>query len=127
LYIVHGLQESQALDRSFAELELFTENKSDAVWRFVRNLHHRPYETTLETFSKLTDYLCKYLRFYCPKLQELNIMLLEEHIGLGPRGALWIPNDFTTGEALGEGDCFFFNTLAQVMNQLFNYCGPVNH
>lgn len=57
LYIVHGLQESQALDRSFAELELFTENKSDAVWRFVRNLHHRPYETTLETFSKLTDYL----------------------------------------------------------------------
>ncbi|GFG36266.1 hypothetical protein Cfor_08876, partial [Coptotermes formosanus] len=57
LYLVADQPESQALDRSFAELDLFPENTSDVVWRFVRNLHHRPYETTLETFSKLTDYL----------------------------------------------------------------------
>ncbi|PNF38393.1 TBC1 domain family member 15 [Cryptotermes secundus] len=54
LYIVPDEPESQ-LDRSFAELELFTENTTDVVWKFVRNLHHRPYETTLETFAKLTD------------------------------------------------------------------------
>jgi hypothetical protein len=59
LYIVPDHSESQ-LDRSFAELELFTENTTDVVWKFVRNLHHRPYETTLETFAKLTDIWCKY-------------------------------------------------------------------
>lgn len=74
LFIVLDQPESQVLDRSFAELELFPENTSDFVWRFVKNLHHRPYETTLETFSKLTDYLCKYLRLYGQKLKELNIM-----------------------------------------------------
>ncbi|XP_069675162.1 TBC1 domain family member 15 isoform X2 [Periplaneta americana] len=55
MYIVLDQPESQVLDRSFAELDLFTENTSDVVWKFVRNLHHRPYETTLEAFSKLTD------------------------------------------------------------------------
>ncbi|XP_063241502.1 TBC1 domain family member 15 [Bacillus rossius redtenbacheri] len=55
LYIVLDQPESRVLDRSFAELDLFTENTSDVVWKFVRNLHHRPYETTLEAFSKLTD------------------------------------------------------------------------
>lgn len=70
LFIVPDQLESQVLNRSFAELELFQENTSDVVWRFMRNLQHRPYETTLETFSKL----CKYLRLYCQKLKELNIM-----------------------------------------------------
>ncbi|PSN55056.1 hypothetical protein C0J52_04140 [Blattella germanica] len=55
LYVVLDQPESQVLDRSFAELDLFTENTSDVVWKFVRNLHSRPYETTLEAFSKLTD------------------------------------------------------------------------
>lgn len=47
--------DSQPLTKSFAELDLFPDNPSDAVWKFVSNLKHRPYETTLETFSKLTD------------------------------------------------------------------------
>jgi hypothetical protein len=59
LYIVPDQSETQ-LNRSFAELELFTENTTDVVWKFVRNLQHRPYETTLQTFAKLTDTWCKY-------------------------------------------------------------------
>jgi len=38
---------------------------------------------------------------------------------------LWIPNDFTTEEALGEGDSFF-DTLAQGLNWLSISGGPVN-
>ncbi|XP_076628663.1 TBC1 domain family member 15/17 [Colletes latitarsis] len=41
--------------KSFAELDLFPENTSDYVWKFVKNLQNRPYETTLEAFSKLAD------------------------------------------------------------------------
>ncbi|XP_075224634.1 TBC1 domain family member 15/17 [Lycorma delicatula] len=56
LYLVTGdRNESQPLTHSFAELNLFSDNSTDAVWRFVSNLKHRPYETTLQTFSKLTD------------------------------------------------------------------------
>lgn len=43
------------LNESFAELNLFQENTSDYVWKFVKNLQNRPYETTLEAFSKLAD------------------------------------------------------------------------
>ncbi|XP_015608972.1 TBC1 domain family member 15 [Cephus cinctus] len=43
------------LENSFSHLDLFQENTSDYVWKFVRNLHNRPYETTLEAFSKLAD------------------------------------------------------------------------
>ncbi|XP_034937097.1 TBC1 domain family member 15 [Chelonus insularis] len=46
---------SAAMNKSFAELDLFQENTSDYVWKFVKNLHNRPYETTLEAFSKLAD------------------------------------------------------------------------
>ncbi|XP_017798163.1 PREDICTED: TBC1 domain family member 15 [Habropoda laboriosa] len=54
LYIVMDEVQS-VLTRSFAELDLFQENTSDYVWKFVKNLHNRPYETTLEAFSKLAD------------------------------------------------------------------------
>ncbi|XP_047530013.1 TBC1 domain family member 15 isoform X2 [Vanessa atalanta] len=47
--------ESQVLNRSFAELDIFTENTTDVVWNLVSNFKQRPYETTLEAFSKLTD------------------------------------------------------------------------
>lgn len=43
------------LNKSFAELDLFQENTSDYVWKFMKNFHNRPYETTLEAFSKLAD------------------------------------------------------------------------
>lgn len=47
--------ESQVLNRSFAELDIFTENTTDVVWNFVSNFKQRPYATTLEAFSKLND------------------------------------------------------------------------
>lgn len=59
LYIVVDEVQS-VLSKSFAELDLFQENTSDYVWKFVKNLHNRPYETTLEAFSKLADIWCKY-------------------------------------------------------------------
>jgi hypothetical protein len=37
-----------------------------------------------------------------------------KHTDLSTEGAVWIPNGFTTGEALGNEDCFF-DTLAQEM------------
>ncbi|XP_066599732.1 TBC1 domain family member 15 isoform X2 [Prorops nasuta] len=54
LYLVMN-EVSHALNKSFAELDLFQENTSDYVWKFMKNLHNRPYETTLEAFSKLAD------------------------------------------------------------------------
>lgn len=60
LYIVlEEKNELQSLNHSFAELDLFPEAPTDVVWKFVSNLKHRPYETTMETFSKLTDVFCK--------------------------------------------------------------------
>jgi len=53
LYLV--LDEETVLKKSFAELDIFQENTSDYVWKFVKNLHNRPYETTMEAFSKLAD------------------------------------------------------------------------
>ncbi|KAF5270074.1 hypothetical protein FQA39_LY08486 [Lamprigera yunnana] len=47
--------ERRQLDRSFAELNLFSEQSTDYVWKFVKNFHNRPYETTMEAFSKITD------------------------------------------------------------------------
>ena len=54
LYFVFD-EVSANLNKSFAELDLFQENTSDYVWKFVRNLHNHPYETTMEAFSKLAD------------------------------------------------------------------------
>ncbi|XP_046739904.1 TBC1 domain family member 15 isoform X2 [Diprion similis] len=56
MYIVMDAEDS-VLEKSFAELDLFQENASDYVWKFVKNLHDRPYETTMEACSKLTDIL----------------------------------------------------------------------
>lgn len=47
--------ESQVLNKSFAELDIFTENTTDVVWNFVSNFKQRPYATALEAFSKLND------------------------------------------------------------------------
>ncbi|XP_054263232.1 TBC1 domain family member 15-like isoform X2 [Macrosteles quadrilineatus] len=56
LYIVLAERnEAESLNHSFAELNLFSEAPTDVVWKFMSNLKHRPYETTMETFSKLTD------------------------------------------------------------------------
>lgn len=53
--VVEPNLESQVLNKSFAELDIFTENTTDVVWNLVTNLKQRPYETTMEAFSKLTN------------------------------------------------------------------------
>ncbi|XP_076655379.1 TBC1 domain family member 15/17 [Halictus rubicundus] len=54
LYLVVD-EVQNVLTKSFAELDIFPENTSDYVWKFVKNLHNHPYETTMEAFSKLAD------------------------------------------------------------------------
>lgn len=57
LFIVMDNPEMQQLDRSFAELNL--SNDSHTIWSVFRNitqLQMHPYESTMETFSKFTDY-----------------------------------------------------------------------
>lgn len=58
LYIVmdDSTTETQQLSRSFAELNLFQENTPTTILGFVKKLHDRPYETTYEAFSKVTDF-----------------------------------------------------------------------
>ena len=51
-YYVQGCVNKE-LTRSFAELDLFREQGS-IVTRFMKELHDRPFETTLTAFSKLT-------------------------------------------------------------------------
>lgn len=53
--VVESNPESQVLNKSFTELDIFTENTTDVVWSLVSNFKQRPYETTMEAFSKLTD------------------------------------------------------------------------
>lgn len=58
LHIVIGEYDScqsQQLDRSFAELNLFQDQPPAFVWKFVNNFQRRPYETTMEAFSKISD------------------------------------------------------------------------
>lgn len=63
LYIVVEHPDFNRLNKSFAELNLFPEQSTDYVWKFFKNLHNRPYETTMEAFAKLTD-ISKYSFFY---------------------------------------------------------------
>ncbi|KAF4526795.1 hypothetical protein B566_EDAN015591 [Ephemera danica] len=51
-YYVQGMVNTE-LTRSFAELDLFREQGS-FVSRFMKDLHDRPFETTLTAFSKIT-------------------------------------------------------------------------
>lgn len=46
--------EAAQLNKSFAELNLFQDGSS-SLWKYVKNLHDRPYETTFETFARVTD------------------------------------------------------------------------
>ena len=49
--------------------------------------------------------------------------MTEKHTDLHPQSALGLANDFKTGKAVGEGDCFF-DTLTQRINQLSIPGGP---
>ncbi|CAH2108610.1 unnamed protein product [Euphydryas editha] len=53
--VVETNAEAQVLNKSFAELDIFSENTTDVVWNLVSNFTERPYATTMEAFSKLTD------------------------------------------------------------------------
>ncbi|EFA02210.1 TBC1 domain family member 15 [Tribolium castaneum] len=48
--------EAAQLDKSFAELNIF-QDPPPTLWKLVKSFHDRPYETTLETFAKVTDYV----------------------------------------------------------------------
>lgn len=77
--VVEPNVESLALNRSFAELDIYTENTTDVVWNFFSNLKHRPYATTMEALSKLND-----IGMYYPTEPNLLMNLvtsLIKHIG----------------------------------------------
>ncbi|KAM3963677.1 TBC1 domain family member 15/17 isoform 2-T2 [Aphomia sociella] len=53
--VVEPTEEIRVLNRSFTELDIFQENTADVVWNIVSSWKERPYETTMEAFSKLTN------------------------------------------------------------------------
>lgn len=63
--------ETQQLNKSFAELNLF-QDPSDYVWGFVRNFHNKPYETAMEAFAKITDIGNSFWEYY-PLLHVLGV------------------------------------------------------
>jgi hypothetical protein len=58
LYNVLGRHEAP----SFADLNLFEDEQqpSTVIWKFLSNIQQRPLETTLSSFAKFNDYLCKF-------------------------------------------------------------------
>lgn len=46
--------ESQRLDRSFAELNLFQEEPYH-IWKFLKNFQESPYAASMEAFAKMSD------------------------------------------------------------------------
>lgn len=57
-FIVVGERKEVKALKTFDDVNLYPVNrdqKETYVWNFVRNLHSRPYETTLQTFSKLSE------------------------------------------------------------------------
>lgn len=62
IYIIRDQKEVQVLEKSFAELDLFTDDntRSDAIWGFIKKLHENPYETTWSAFAKVTDAFSMY-------------------------------------------------------------------
>jgi hypothetical protein len=56
LYLV--FDEVNSVLNKAAELDIFQEDTSYFVWKYVKNLHNYPYETTMEAFSKLADVWC---------------------------------------------------------------------
>lgn len=60
--VVGERKESKAL-KTFDDVNLYPgsrDQKETYVWNFVKSLQTRPYETTLQTFSKLSEIICKY-------------------------------------------------------------------
>lgn len=56
--------DTQMLDKSFAELNLFQEEPYH-IWKFLKNFQESPYAASLEAFSKVTD-IGKYISFKLP-------------------------------------------------------------
>lgn len=56
LYVLmNDNEESQKLSTSFMELDIFQDEPTH-IWKFIRNFQSRPYCTTMETLSKLSDF-----------------------------------------------------------------------
>ncbi|XP_029159284.1 TBC1 domain family member 15 isoform X1 [Nylanderia fulva] len=97
LYLVLDEVET-VLKRSFAELDLFQENTSDYVWKFVKNLHNRPYETTMEAFSKLAD-IWLYKEPVKRPVEEAVADLLNQSLTIDPHPRVSVS---VSGEGSGE-------------------------
>lgn len=131
--------ESQMVYQPFPELEHFTDNTSDVVGRFLRNLHDCPYETVSGIF-KFTVCLCEYITLDCEKVSQFKTVIWvkirsnlfspylpgwydcweewqEKTQIQAPQGTLGMPNDFVIGEVTGCGDCFF-----DWVNEWVRYC-----
>ncbi|KRT84238.1 hypothetical protein AMK59_2051, partial [Oryctes borbonicus] len=56
IYIVMGEigDDDKQIEKSFKTLSLFPDDQH-YMWNFVKNFHHKPYETTLEAFAKVTN------------------------------------------------------------------------
>ncbi|KAJ8919514.1 hypothetical protein NQ315_002135 [Exocentrus adspersus] len=67
LFVVYDASnlELQRLDRSFAELDLQSDERT--FWGMFRNLRENPYEATFEAFSKVTDYV-----YQSPEQKEVD-------------------------------------------------------
>lgn len=61
-YVITSPKEIKVLEKSFAELDLFTDDqtRTTILWNFVKKLQSNPYETTMNTFSKVTNTFREY-------------------------------------------------------------------
>ncbi|KAL1139446.1 hypothetical protein AAG570_006430, partial [Ranatra chinensis] len=55
--VIDSRPDPRSLPHSFSDLQILYDNPKETVWKFVNNLRDRPYETTLSTFSKFSEYL----------------------------------------------------------------------
>lgn len=53
LFYIRDQRDTQMLDKSFAELNIFQDEPN--TWRFFRNFQTHPYEATMEAFAKITN------------------------------------------------------------------------
>lgn len=52
--IINDNQELQKLNTSFVELNIFQDEPTH-IWKFIKNFQTSPYNTTMETLSKISD------------------------------------------------------------------------
>ncbi|KAK9506446.1 hypothetical protein O3M35_008384 [Rhynocoris fuscipes] len=82
-HVYYIIDDTNALVDPFSELNLFHENHRDTVWRYINNFKRSPYETTLSTFSKFTEYLL-YRAPECRPIEEDVVHMLSGPASIMP-------------------------------------------